>query len=62
MVHWEGELLTPSGDRHRIYFEFSTPTTGLIRCEPGRFCSRFFFRPCRQVSGLNLNFRLMPSR
>jgi len=25
MVHWEGELLTPSGENHRIYFEFSTP-------------------------------------
>ena len=25
MVHWEGELLASSGDRHRIFFEFSTP-------------------------------------
>jgi hypothetical protein len=24
-VHWEGKLLTPSGESHRIYFEFSTP-------------------------------------
>jgi hypothetical protein len=24
-VHWEGELVTPSGRVHRIYFEFSTP-------------------------------------
>jgi hypothetical protein len=25
MVHWEGELSTPSGESHRIYFEFSVP-------------------------------------
>jgi hypothetical protein len=25
MVHWEGELSTPSGESHRIYFEFSIP-------------------------------------
>ncbi len=25
MVHWEGELSTPSGEQHRIYFEFSIP-------------------------------------
>lgn len=24
-MHWEGELSTPSGERHRIYFDFSTP-------------------------------------
>jgi hypothetical protein len=24
-VHWEGKMLTPSREEHRIYFEFSTP-------------------------------------
>jgi hypothetical protein len=24
-VHWEGELTTPSGQKHRIHYEFSTP-------------------------------------